>query len=215
MRARMGARVRKTYDIAAAAYLAQFRDELNGKPRDRELLDRFAASVNDGGIVWEVGCGPGHVGEYLRQRGVAVHGVDISVESLRQGKACYRDVSWVQSDMLALSAAPESLTGILAFYAICHLLPSELNAAFSEMHRTLRAGGLALISFHIGEETRHVDEFLGEQADIDFQFFRVDVVVAALREAGFADVEPIEREPYADVEHPSRRAYIFARKGAA
>ncbi len=212
MRAKMGSRIRKTYDIAAPAYLAQFRNELDGKPRDRELLNRFAEHTKHCGIVWELGCGPGHVGDYIRQRGVTVHGVDISCESLRQGKACYGDVPYVQSDMLALSAATESLTGILAFYAICHLANDELVAAFREMHRTLRAGGQALVSFHIGEETRHVDEFLGEQADIEFQFFQVDAVVAALREAGFADVEPIEREPYPEVEHPSRRAYLFAVK---
>ena len=30
--------------------------------------------------------------------------------------------------------------------------------------------------------------------------------------AGFARVEVIERDPYLDVEYPSRRAYVFASK---
>jgi hypothetical protein len=33
-----------------------------------------------------------------------------------------------------------------------------------------------------------------------------------LREAGFEIEETIEREPYPDVEHQSRRCYIFARQ---
>ena len=36
-----------------------------------------------------------------------------------------------------------------------------------------------------------------------------------LSAAGFTVEEVIEREPYPDVEHQSRRAYIFARKHAA
>jgi hypothetical protein len=36
-----------------------------------------------------------------------------------------------------------------------------------------------------------------------------------LRSAGFDVREVIERDPYPEVEHPSRRAYIFARKASA
>jgi phenolic acid decarboxylase len=39
-------------------------------------------------------------------------------------------------------------------------------------------------------------------------------MTAYLREAGFDVKEVIERPPYENVEHPSRRAYIFARKPA-
>ncbi len=37
-------------------------------------------------------------------------------------------------------------------------------------------------------------------------------MVGYLRGVGFEIDEVIEREPYPDVEHPSRRAYIFARR---
>jgi len=208
----MSHRVRATYDAAADAYAEQFQHELDGKLLDRELLNRFADTVRGEGLVWELGCGPGQIGEYVRQRSVPVHSTDLSFQPLRRGQSLYGKVPFLQSDMLALSAADESLAGILAFYAICHLAEDEHERAFREMHRTLKPDGIAFITFHIGTETKHVDEFLDNPADIEFYFFETAAVVSAFKRAGFAHIEPIERDPYPDVEHPSRRAYIFARK---
>jgi hypothetical protein len=47
---------------------------------------------------------------------------------------------------------------------------------------------------------------------VDFQFFRPEEMADFLRESGFEIEEIVEREPYPDVEHQSRRAYIFAKK---
>src|SRR5439155_15857605 len=66
------------YDRVAEKYAAAFFDELERKPFDRALLDRFAAAVAGRGRVCDVGCGPGHVGRYLAARGVEVFGLDLS-----------------------------------------------------------------------------------------------------------------------------------------
>jgi len=47
---------------------------------------------------------------------------------------------------------------------------------------------------------------------MDFLFFQPAEIKLGLEAAGFTIEEIIEREPYPDVEYPSRRAYIFARK---
>ncbi len=46
-----------TYDVAAEHYAATFATELDGKPFDRDLLDRYAAALAGHGEVWDVGCG--------------------------------------------------------------------------------------------------------------------------------------------------------------
>src|SRR5947207_4844730 len=56
-------RVRSSYDTVARAYEERFLEELSHKPRDRELLERFAAAVGD--PVVDVGCGPGQIGAFL------------------------------------------------------------------------------------------------------------------------------------------------------
>jgi trans-aconitate methyltransferase len=48
--------------------------------------------------------------------------------------------------------------------------------------------------------------------EIDFHFFQTDEMTAHLSSAGFTIADTIERDPYPNVEHPSRRSYIFARR---
>jgi hypothetical protein len=69
-----------------------------------------------------------------------------------------------------------------------------------------------LLAFHIGDDTIHLDEWWGQKVCVDFFFFRSDEVSSYLRAARFEIEEIIERERYPDVEHQSRRAYIFARR---
>ena len=89
-----------------------------------------------------------------------------------------------------------------------------MRAALGELRRVLRPGGLLLLAFHIGDEVIHLDEWWGHEVCVDFYFFRPEEMAHALRTAGFEIEEIIEREPYPDVEHQSRRAYIFARRPA-
>ena len=76
----------------------------------------------------------------------------------------------------------------------------------------MQPGGIFLFTFHIGEETIHLDEFLGKPVDIDFMFFTTDFISGCLKDCGFERIEIIEREPYPGVEFESRRAYVFAKK---
>ena len=81
------------------------------------------------------------------------------------------------------------------------------------MLRVLVPGGLLLLSFHIGEDTSHVEDLWGYGVALEINFFRTKTVADYLRLAGFEIDEVVEREPYAPVvEYQSRRAYIFARK---
>lgn len=47
-----------------------------------------------------------------------------------------------------------------------------------------------------------------------FRFLMPAAMVAHLDAAGFRVIERIEREPYPEAEHPSRRCYLLARSPA-
>jgi SAM-dependent methyltransferase len=114
--------------------------------------------------------------------------------------------------MIALDAPDEAGAGIVAFYSIIHISRGDMACTLRELRRVLRPGGILLLAFHIGDDTIHLDEWWGQRVSVDFFFFRSDEVAGYLRAAGLEIEEIIEREPYPDVEHQSRRAYIFARR---
>jgi SAM-dependent methyltransferase len=208
------ASIRKGYDRVAAAYADHYANELRHKPLDQELLSRFAAEVKDRGDVCDMGCGPGHIARYLRDAGLAkVFGLDLSPRMVEQARQLSPDISFQVGNMLALDFRDASLAGIVAFYAIVNIPETQLATVFSEMWRVLRPGGRVLLSFHIGDETVHPDEFLGKPISMDFFFYQPIAMTKRIEAAGFAIEDVIERGPYPpEVEYQSRRAYIFALK---
>jgi SAM-dependent methyltransferase len=206
--------VRAGYDLLAEEYARRIYDELQHKPRDRELLDRFADSVRGAGVTCDLGCGPGHVARYLQGRGIEVCGMDLSDGMIARARRLNPDVPFTQGDMRVLPVEDNAWAGIVAFYAIVNLQPSEIVRSLHEMLRVLQPGGRLLLSFHLGEDKSQVEEGLwGYDVALQFTFFRVNTITNCLREAGFTIDEIVEREPYApDVEYQSNRAYIFAHR---
>jgi SAM-dependent methyltransferase len=206
--------VRKSYDRIAAAYALQYANELQHKPLDRELLSRFIAEIKVQGDVCDMGCGPGHIARYLRDAGLAkVFGLDLSPAMVEQARQLNPDIPFQVGNMMALHLHDGSLAGIVAFYAIVNISENLLPTIFSEMWRVLRPEGRLLLSFHIGDETVHPDDLLGQPISMDFFFFQPLTIRRLLGAAGFAIADVVEREPYSpEVEYQSRRAYIFAIK---
>jgi len=204
--------VQSAYDRVADEYVRRIFEELKHKPLDRQLLDRFAARVQSLGPVCDMGCGPGHVARYLQGRGVLVSGVDLSPVMVEHARRLNPGIEFWQGDMLALDVEDEAWAGITAFYCLIHVPRSKVVAALRELKRVLRPGGLLLLAFHIGDDVVHLDEWWGQQVSLDFIFFRPEEMRGFLESAGFEVEEMIERDPYPDVEHQSRRAYVFATK---
>lgn len=204
--------LQNSYDRVAEPYAERIFDEFSEKPLDRQFLDLLAESVSGIGPICDLGCGPGHVARYLHGHGAEVCGVDLSAGMVAQARRLNPGIPFLQGDMLALDIADETWGGIAAFYSLIHVPRPELGQAVSEMYRVLRPGGLALIAFHVGEETKHLEDWFGELVSIDFFFFRPQEVKERLSATGFVIEDVIERQPYPDVENPSRRAYLFARK---
>lgn len=203
--------IRASYDSVAAAYVEHLYAELAQKPLDRHLLNRFAEEVRDRGMVGDLGCGPGHVARYLHDRGVRMLGLDLSPEMVRWATRLNPDVEFRVGDLRALDLPDASLAGIVAFYSVIHLEPSELGMAFRELRRVVAGNGVLLVSFHVGDQTLHLDELWGQAVSLDFHFLPPGTVIAALQAAGFLVTESVEREPYEGAEYPSRRCYLFAR----
>jgi ubiquinone/menaquinone biosynthesis C-methylase UbiE len=205
--------VRESYDRLADEYARRLFNELEHKPLDRQLLNRFAAETTGRGEVCDMGCGPGQVARYLRDAGTTVFGLDLSTQMLEQARQLSPDIPFREGNMMGLDLPDGTLAGIAAFYVIVNIPKGSLPLVFREMERVLQPGGLLLLAFHIGDEILHEDELWGRRIAMDFFFFQPLAIRRAIEAAGLAIENIIEREPYPpEVEYQSRRAYIFARK---
>jgi SAM-dependent methyltransferase len=206
------ANLQSSYDHVAPDYAAQFFHELDHKPLDRALLDCFAELIGERGPVADIGCGPGQIGRYLYDHGLDVLGIDLSPEMVALAARLSPDMIFHQGSMLALDVPDAAWAGIVAFYSVIHLTPEQLPHGLGEFYRVLRPGGRVLLSFHIGQERLHRDELFGHPVDLDFQFYESATLIEALEAAGFTVEARLERRPYTEVEHPSRRGYLLAQK---
>jgi len=200
------------YDTVAKEYAEAFSGEHEKKPRDQEILRRFSQEVGDRRPVWDFGCGPGHTAQYLKNLGIEISGLDLSEKILEQARLIHPEIDFRKGNILELEFENDSIAGVVAFYAIVHFTEEQAGIAFREVFRVLQPGGIFLFTYHIGEETIHINEFLGKKVDIDFMFFTTDFISSCLKDSGFEKVAIIEREPYPGVEYESRRAYVFAIK---
>jgi ubiquinone/menaquinone biosynthesis C-methylase UbiE len=215
-------RVRDSYDRVAERYAEEIGNELAGKPLDRALLRCFAELVaavdDDSNAAADLGCGPGHIAAYLATLGLPTTGVDISPGMIEVGRRRYPDVPFRLGSLLALPATDGELAGAIAFYSIINLLPEDRSGAFTEMYRVIRPGGWLLLAFHtnlaghVPGEVMHADQWWGEEVDLDFRYIDADDVMKEVSAVGFAIVARTDREPFAGVEHESRRCYLLARR---
>lgn len=203
----------ENYDRLADQYARQLFHELEKKPLDRQFLDDFAGATAGRGQVCDMGCGPGQVARYLRDVGAAVFGLDLSPQMIAQAGQLNPDLSFRQGNMMALDIENGVLAGITAFYAIVNIPLESLDVVFEEMARVLKPGGLLLLAFHVGDEVIRPKELWRLPISMDFFLFQPSVIRRLLENASFEIEKVVEREPYgADVEHQTRRAYVFARK---
>ena len=217
-----------SYDRVASRYLERFERELDSKPFDRGFLDDVASANGRNGWLVDLGCGPGQIGAYLAAKGLRILGVDLSLEMLRAASTFLRKFARLQGDMRALPFANNSIAGVIAFYSIIHISPTELGSTLAEIGRVIAAGGHLAVTFHVtpapdadhgtpvGDAPLHIDEMLTEPIDLDFYFYGSERVAAGLEATGFEILQSTVRDPYGpDVEAQTPRAYILAQKARA
>ena len=201
-----------SYDTVAPEYAEKFKDEMDDKPFDRNCLDRLAREVGDLGPICDLGCGTGQIARYLHRQGVNTLGVDLSPQMIAEAQRLNPEIPFHQGNMLGLPDTDNSWGGIAAFYCIIHIPRKQIVDALREMKRVLKPGGVLLVTFHIGAEIKHIEEWWEKPVSLDFAYYKPDEMENWLKDAGFVLEETLIREPNPEVEVATQRAYLFARK---
>nr|WP_246127957.1 class I SAM-dependent methyltransferase [Amycolatopsis rhizosphaerae] len=197
------------YDAVAPLYAELFGNMLETLPLERALLAAFAELVqaHNAGPVADIGCGPGQVTAHLHALGLNTFGIDLSAEMIALARRAHPGLRFDEGSMTALDLADEMLGGILAFFSTIHTPPRQLPTVFTEFGRVLAPGGYLLLGFLAGDDPlpREVDH----KVTLAYQW-SPGSLAELLRQAGFAEVGRLRREPHEAERFHS--GYLLVRK---
>ncbi|MDG4826311.1 class I SAM-dependent methyltransferase [Asanoa sp. WMMD1127] len=178
---------RETYDRIATEYAQRKADVDARLVRD---LSELAAAVPPGGVVVDVGCGPGREVGLLRERGFLVLGLDLSLGQLRAGRVG----GVAQADMRTLPVRNGSVDAVWCQAALLHLPRPAVPAALAEFARVVRPGGALFLAVAEGDDADwEVARNYGSDLRRWFTYHREPDLTAALATAGFT-VHTVRRE---------------------
>jgi len=201
---------RTAYDIVAEDYAELLRDDLARSEYDRAMLGVFAERVagSGGGLVGDLGCGPGRIAGYLARLGLDIVGIDLSPRMVEVARRDHPELRFEVGSMAALPFPDGALAGALAWYSIIHTPEERQDALFAEFARVTRPGGALLLAFQAGEDVVHLTHAYGH--DIDLRTRRQDPerVRQRLADAGFAEAAELITQPVPPQKSP--QAYILA-----
>jgi len=142
--------VRARFDAEAEEYVREREAQYSFCCQKRLVLEMLAdAACSTPARLLDVGCGPAVMEEALAARGFVVHGIDLSVRMIEEGrrriaargvKGCTLEVG----DVTRLGGAEGFYDAVLAM-GVLEYLP-DYGPALREMHRVLRPGGTLVLT---------------------------------------------------------------------
>lgn len=204
----------EAYDNVAELYTELFSQQMDESPFDRAVVGLFAEVVRSlPGTVVDVGCGPGHVTNYLVGLGLDARGIDASPAFVDIARNAYPELRFDLGDMGSFDAADNSAAGLLCKHSTIHLSPGELGAVFEELARVLLPGGHLLLTFF---GTNHPSEHglaFDHQAATAYQC-DLDAISAMLSAAGLVEVSRHQRQARPEERRQFPQSVILARLDA-
>ena len=204
------AATRRAYDDGVERYVEGIGTEIGRAtetPFDQGFLTRFAEHVahHELPLVADLGCGPGRAAAFVAAAArVEVLGLDVSLGSLRAGRAAHPGIPFAQGELARLPLRTATLGGVVSWYSIIHTPPAGLARICDELVRVLAPGGSALIGFQAGG---------GESVRRKMTSYRhaPDEVALRLEAAGLEVVERAVRP--AELDHETTpQAFTWARR---
>lgn len=206
------AETRAAYDLVAEDYAALLRDDLAQSEYDRAMLGVFAEQVAraGGGLVGDLGCGPGRIAGHLAGLGMDVVGIDLSPRMVDVARREHPALRFEVASMAALPFADGELAGALAWYSVIHTPEERQPELYSEFARVVRPGGALLLAFQAGQDIVHLTHAYGH--DIDLRTRRQDPasVRRRLDDAGFELLAEFVTQPVPPQKSP--QGYVLARR---
>jgi SAM-dependent methyltransferase len=146
------AEVRTAYAGRAEGYATLLGSIDATHPLDRQLIVDWARPLN--GPVIDAGCGPGHWTNFLVESWISAEGIDLVPEFIAHAQAAFPMASFRLGSLTDLGVPDGYAAGILAWYSLIHLEPSDVPAVLQELARSTAPGGGLLLGFFEGDSVQ-------------------------------------------------------------
>ena len=178
--------VRQAYASVAEIYIELFGSSQQVHADDLAFIRRHLAGRP--GPVLDLGCGPGHITDYLRSLGVDTTGIDMVPEFVAHAQAAHPSGRYQLGSMENLAVTDHSIDGILAWYSLIHLPPHRLDGVLAGFRRAVNPTGTLVVGVFDGDEVAAFDHKV-----VTAYRWPVDEFVERLTRAGFTEVECLRR----------------------
>ncbi|GAA2599717.1 class I SAM-dependent methyltransferase [Dactylosporangium fulvum] len=178
--------VRQAYASVAELYIELFGSSQQVHADDLAFIGRHLAGRP--GTVLDLGCGPGHITDYLRSLGVDATGIDMVPEFIAHAQAVHPSGRYQLGSMEDLDVANHSIAGILAWYSLIHLPPQRLDGVLAKFRRAMAPAGTLVLGVFDGDEVAAFDHKV-----VTAYRWPMDELVERLTQAGFTEVERLQR----------------------
>lgn len=195
-----------SYDMTVDQY-AKNTDPL----RPHRECERFLELLPKKARVIDIGCGPGRDAQFFAERGVEVHGIDLSAEMVELARKRVPQAHFDQTAIEELAFPQASFDGAWASASLHHLPKKRLLEVLNSVRQLLKVGGLFYLTVKQGRgEGLSQDSRYGGLQKF-YAFFQEGEIIDLLKEAHFQVVECRVIEKGSSYEtHPS--IHLFCRR---
>lgn len=138
----------RAYDELAAELVDGFDSHFEAFARFE--ADRLLASLRQGALVLDLGCGGGPASSYLSRHGCTTVSADLSEAMVR---ACRRRGldNVVRLDLEDLPFAPHTFDAVWAHTSLIHVPKARLSRALEGIARVIKPGGVLFVALREGK----------------------------------------------------------------
>lgn len=156
-------------------------------PLDRQLFERFLTLLPARSRVLDLGCGSGRpIAELLAAHGMAVTGIDRSEQLLERARAHVPGGAFIRQELEDFRADGQ-YESVVCWDCLFHIPRAAHRSILREIHRSLPAGALLLLSSGGSEQPPFTDRMFG--VEFFYDAHSPDALLDLCGEIGFDVVE--------------------------
>jgi SAM-dependent methyltransferase len=199
---------RELYDGIAEWYVRTFYSDFS----DEDWLGLIARSMVRGGIVADVGCGPGQFAAFFRRLGHCVLSMDLSSRMLAVGRRIDQELHPVVADIARLPLADRSTQALLAAYTLEHVKEEEADSVLAEIVRVVDLAGVVALMVKCGHGFYEFKSSLVRGAGGYVQLWSLEDLASRLERLGCELILTDRKAPVSPEEFNHERGFVMVRR---